>query len=147
MDIKKIKELIKLIEDSDLTELEVSEGENTVRLSRVNNQTPMVMQAPAMATTAPTTPAAPQMAEEKAAEISGHAITSPMVGTFYRAPTPEAPSFVEVCQSVNTGDLLCIIEAMKMFNQIEADKAGVIKQILIESGEPVEYGQPLFIIE
>ena len=147
MDIRKIKKLIELLEESDIAELEIHEGEESVRISRASKvAVPQVVAAAPM--TAP--PAAAPMPETGApaaeAEISGHKVTSPMVGTFYRAPTPGAKAFVEVGQSVNVGDTLCIIEAMKLLNQIEADKAGVIKAILVENGQPVEYGEPMFII-
>lgn len=152
MDIRKIKKLIELLEESDLAEIEVQEGEESVRISRgVQTGAP----SPAGAVTpsgvpAPQPVAEPAPAEPPAAEpeqLQGHTITSPMVGSFYRAPAPGAPPFVEVGQRVNAGDTLCIIEAMKMLNQIESDKAGVIAAILVENGQPVEYGQPLFVIE
>lgn len=148
MDIRKVKKLIELLEESGIAEIEIREGEETVRISRYGQGgAPMMMQAPmmaapvaaalAVATPAPTAPAIP----------AGHTVDSPMVGTFYRAPTPGAKSFVEVGHRVNVGDTLCIIEAMKMLNQIEADKAGVVAAILVENGQPVEFGQPLFVIE
>ena len=127
MDIRKIKKLIELVEESGITELEVQEEEGTVRISRA---------APAVA------PAAMPVAE-----ISGHQVRSPMVGTFYRSPSPEAKAFVEVGQTVKVGDALCIVEAMKMMNRIEADKAGVVKAILVNDGEAVEFDQPLIVIE
>ncbi|HEY4732498.1 MAG TPA: acetyl-CoA carboxylase biotin carboxyl carrier protein [Gammaproteobacteria bacterium] len=151
MDIRKIKKLIELLEESNLAEIEVREGEESVRISRAMIQPPQTF-----ITTAPT-PAAPPSAEQgaepiqgavtEAAQPPGHTITAPMVGTFYRSPAPGAPPFVEIGQHVNVGDSLCIIEAMKMLNQIESDKTGIIKATLVESGQPVEYGQPLFIIE
>lgn len=148
MDLRKIKTLIDLLEASDLVEIEVKEGEDAVRISRASAAAPAaampVPAAPAQATAAApaadTTPAA-------APASAGTKITSPMVGTFFIAPSPEAPPFVEVGQQVHRGDTICIIEAMKMFNQIEAEKSGTIKAILVEAGQPVEYGQDLFIIE
>ncbi|MCJ1855601.1 acetyl-CoA carboxylase biotin carboxyl carrier protein [Klebsiella quasipneumoniae subsp. similipneumoniae] len=156
MDIRKIKKLIELVEESGISELEISEGEESVRISRsapaasypVMQQAyaaPMMQpQAPAAAAAAPAAAAAEAPAK---AEISGHIVRSPMVGTFYRTPSPDAKAFVEVGQKVNVGDTLCIVEAMKMMNQIEADKAGVVKAILIESGQPVEFDEPLVVIE
>jgi len=147
MDIRKIKKLIDLIEESDIAEIEISEGEESVRISRYSAAAPMQYAASAPVAAAPASaPAAPAAApaEEK---ISGHAVKSPMVGTFYRSASPGSAAFVEVGQSVSVGQTLCIIEAMKILNQIEADKSGKIKQILVENGHPVEYGQPLFIIE
>ena len=136
MDIRKIKKLIELVEESGITELEVQEEEGTVRISRA---------APAVAPAAIQYAAAP--AEAPAAEVSGHQVRSPMVGTFYRSPSPEAKAFVEVGQTVKVGDALCIVEAMKMMNRIEADKAGVVKAILVNDGEAVEFDQPLIVIE
>ncbi len=152
MDIRKIKKLIELVEESGINELEISEGEESVRISRSAPNTGMpVMQqayaAPVMQAQAPVA-AAPAAAEAPAkAEISGHIVRSPMVGTFYRTPGPDAKAFVEVGQKVNVGDTLCIVEAMKMMNQIEADKAGTVKAILVESGQPVEFDEPLVVIE
>ena len=152
MDIRKIKKLIELVEESGINELEISEGEESVRISRSapNTGIPVMQQAyaaPVMQAQAPVA-AAPAAAEAPAkAEISGHIVRSPMVGTFYRTPGPEAKAFVEVGQKVNVGDTLCIVEAMKMMNQIEADKAGVVKAVLVESGQPVEFDEPLVIIE
>lgn len=150
MDIRKVKKLIELLEESGIAEIEIHEGEESVRISRNSQAAPAVMAAPApVAAPAPAAVPAPAAAaeESEAATPSGHQVTSPIVGTFYRSPSPTAKKFVEVGQSVNVGDTLCIIEAMKIMNQIEADKGGVIKAILAENGEPVEYGQPLFIIE
>ena len=147
MDIRKIKKLIDLIEESDIAEIEISEGEESVRISRHSSVAPVQYAAPvAMAAPAPAAIAAPAAApvEEK---ISGHVLKSPMVGTFYRSASPGSAAFVEVGQSVSVGQTLCIIEAMKILNQIEADKSGKIKQIMVENAHPVEYGQPLFIIE
>ena len=154
MDIRKIKKLIELVEESGINELEISEGEESVRISRSAPSTgyPVMQQAYAAPVMQPQAPvaaaAAPAAAEAPAkAEISGHIVRSPMVGTFYRTPGPEAKAFVEVGQKVNVGDTLCIVEAMKMMNQIEADKAGVVKAVLVESGQPVEFDEPLVIIE
>ena len=153
MDIRKIKKLIELVEESGITELEVSEEEGSVRISRATVAAPANVQysipaaapAPVAAPVAPAAaPAAPAAAPE---EIAGHKIRSPMVGTFYRSPSPEAKAFVEVGQTVKVGDALCIVEAMKMMNRIEADKAGVVKAILVNDGEPVEFDEPLIIIE
>jgi acetyl-CoA carboxylase biotin carboxyl carrier protein len=148
MDIRKIKKLIELLEESDVAELEIHEGEESVRISRnFHGAVQMMASAPAMMPQAPAMASAPAAAPEAAApEISGHPVKSPMVGTFYRSSTPGAKPFVEVGSSVGVGDTLCIIEAMKLLNQIEADKTGVVKAILVENGQPVEYGQPLFII-
>jgi acetyl-CoA carboxylase biotin carboxyl carrier protein len=142
MDIRKIKKLIELIEDSDIAEIEIREGEESVRLSRYSARPP-VFAAPA-AQPAPQIPAA---AAPPPPEEPGHLVRSPMVGTFYRSPTPGAKSFVELGSRVSAGDTLCIIEAMKILNQIEADKAGVVSKILAENAQPVEYNQPLFVIE
>ncbi|MDX1251881.1 MAG: acetyl-CoA carboxylase biotin carboxyl carrier protein [Gammaproteobacteria bacterium] len=149
MDIRKVKKLIELLEESGVAEIEIREGEESVRISRYGQSAaPLVMQAPASAPVPVGAAAvAASVAEAPAQPPSGHAVTSPMVGTFYRAPSPGAKSFVEVGGRVNVGDVLCIIEAMKMLNQIESDKAGVVTAILVENGEPVEYGEPLFIIE
>lgn len=149
MDLRKLKTLIDLVAESGIAELEITEGEGKVRIVKFS-QTPQVVQAPAAApvVAAPTVEAAPAAAAAPAAPPApeGHVVKAPMVGTFYRAPNPGAPPFVEVGQTVKEGDALCIIEAMKLLNEIEADKAGVIKEILVENGEPVEYGQPLFVI-
>jgi len=153
MDIRKVKKLIELLEESGIAELEIREGEESVRISRQSKVEPSMFAAPAVAapvaTPAPIAAAAVPPAESPKAEpeISGHIIKSPMVGTFYRAPSPGAKSFVEVGQSVKAGDTLCIVEAMKLLNQIESDKAGIVKAILVENEHPVEYGQPLFVIE
>ena len=147
MDIRKVKKLIELLEESGIAEIEITEGEESVRISRYNvppAQQMMMAQAPmpmahaaAAAGAAPAAPALP----------TGHQVKSPMVGTFYRSPSPGAKAFVEVGQTVKEGEVLCIIEAMKMMNQIESDKAGVIKAILADNGDAVEFGLPLFIIE
>ena len=149
MDIRKVKKLIELLEESGVAEIEIKEGEESVRISRHGAMMPQPMYAPAPMMAAPAAaPTAIASAEPaKAEEISGHVVRSPMVGTFYRSPSPGAKSFVEEGQSVKVGDTLCIIEAMKLLNQIEADKAGTIRAILIENGQPVEYNQPLFVIE
>ena len=158
MDIRKIKKLIELVEESGITELEVQEEEGTVRISRAAPAVaPAAIQyaaapvapvaAPAAASAPAAAPAAAAPAEAPAAEISGHQVRSPMVGTFYRSPSPEAKAFVEVGQTVKVGDALCIVEAMKMMNRIEADKAGVVKAILVNDGEAVEFDQPLIVIE
>lgn len=146
MDIRKIKKLIEIIEESDIAELEIKEGEEAIRISRYSAAPAPVAYAPAPAPipTAPATISANLPAEEK---ITGHVVKSPMVGTFYRAASPGARIFTDVGQSIQVGDTLCIIEAMKILNQIEADKSGTVTQILVENGQPVEYGQPLFIIE
>lgn len=146
MDIRKIKKLIDLIEESDIAEIEISEGEESVRISRYSAAAPVQYAAPVAVGQAPIA-AAPVAAAPIEEKISGHVVKSPMVGTFYRSASPGSAAFVEIGQSVSTGQTLCIIEAMKILNQIEADKSGKIKQILVENGHPVEYGQPLFIIE
>jgi len=150
MDIRKIKKLIELVEESGISELEITEGEESVRINRYS-PAPM-MQAMAAPLAAPAPVAAPAAVaapaiESAPAAISGHVVKSPMVGTFYRSASPETPSYVEVGTTVKVGDTLCILEAMKMMNQIEADKAGVIKEILVNNEDPIEFDQPLFIIE
>lgn len=156
MDIRKIKKLIELVEESGIAELEISEGEESVRISRAPAAPsyPMMQQAyapmmqqpgPALATAVAPAPEAAVAAAPAA--VSGHTVRSPMVGTFYRTPSPDAKAFVEVGQHVNVGDTLCIVEAMKMMNQIEADKAGVVKAVLVENGQPVEFDEPLVVIE
>jgi acetyl-CoA carboxylase, biotin carboxyl carrier protein len=148
MDLRKLKTLIDLVADSGIAELEITEGEGKVRIVKFSQAQPVapVYEQPApIVAAAPAAAAAPAPAAAPAAP-SGHVVKAPMVGTFYRAPNPGAAPFVEVGQSVKEGDALCIIEAMKLLNEIEADKAGVIKEILVENGEPVEYGQPLFVI-
>ena len=150
MDIRKVKKLIELLEESGIAELEIREGEESVRISR-NSQTPTTtyVTAPQMVPQLATAAAMPHDTPAPAApaEHQGHTVTAPMVGTFYRAPSPGSKVFVEEGQSVKEGDTLCIIEAMKMLNQIEADRSGVIKKILAENAQPVEFGQPLFVIE
>ncbi|CAH1538105.1 biotin carboxyl carrier protein [Vibrio owensii] len=151
MDIRKIKKLIELVEESGIAELEISEGEESVRISRngpASAPAPVhYVAAPAPVAAAPVADAPAMSAEAPAAVPAGHQVLSPMVGTFYRSPSPDAKSFVEVGQSVNAGDTLCIVEAMKMMNQIEADKSGVVTAILVEDGQPVEFDQPLVVIE
>ena len=145
MDIRKIKKLIEIIEESGIAELEIKEGEESIRISRYSAAPVAVAYAPAPVAAAPAaTASAAAPAEEK---ITGHVVKSPMVGTFYRSASPGTKVFAEVGQSVQLGDTLCIIEAMKILNQIESDKSGTITKILVENAEPVEYGQPLFIIE
>ena len=151
MDIRKIKKLIELLESSGMTEIEITEGEESVRISR---QTAMYFPPPAQepfpAATAGSPPPAPAAVEGEAAAIpapSGYRVTAPMVGTFYRSPAPDASPFVEVGQSVKEGDVLCIIEAMKMMNQITAERDGTVKAIEVENGEPVEFGQTLMVLE
>lgn len=147
MDIRKVKKLIELLEESDVAEIEIHEGEESVRISRTSGAVPVAMAAPVAAAPAPaplteTAPAEPA----KPAEPEGHLIRAPMVGTFYRAPSPTSKVFVEEGSSVSAGETLCIIEAMKILNQIETDKSGKVLQILVENGQPVEYNQPLFVI-
>lgn len=149
MDLRKLKNIIDLVEESGIAELELTEGEDSVRIVRVreNFSTGVAYQTAIPAAPATTVQAASSTSETSVEEISGHKMTSPMVGTFYRSPSPSSPSFVEVGQKVQVGDTLCIIEAMKLMNEIEADVAGTVKAILVNNGEPVEYGEPLFIIE
>ena len=156
MDIRKVKKLIELLEESNIGEIEIKEGEESVRISRHGNQpaAPVAYAAPAPIAPAPASAAVPAPAEAPAAEaavpaaapVADNAVLSPMVGTFYRAPSPDAPSFVEVGQTVRVGDVLCIVEAMKMMNQIEADCAGTVTAIHVENGEAVEFDQPLISI-
>jgi len=150
MDIRKIKKLIDLIQESDVAEIEIQEGEESVRISRNSTAAPVMVSAPAqMAAPAPVAAAPAVEAAPVAAPASNtaNAVKSPMVGTFYRSSSPESAAFVEVGQSVSEGDVICIIEAMKMFNQIEADRSGTVKAILVENGNPVEFDEPLIIIE
>ncbi len=158
MDIRKVKKLIELLEESGIGEIEIKEGEESVRISRGVSGTlaAPASYAPAPAPVAVTAPAPAPVAAAPAAEAeapaaapaaaSGHVVKSPMVGTFYRSPSPSSPSFVEVGKTVKAGDVLCIVEAMKMMNQIEADVSGTIEAVLVENGEPVEFDQPLFSI-
>lgn len=149
MDIRKVKKLIELLETSDIAEIEIKEGEEAVRISRNSSVTTTVAVPTASPVAAPAlSPAAPAAAEEKPAPqaTSGHVVSSPMVGTFYRSPSPSSPPFVEVGTHVKAGDVVCIVEAMKMMNQIEAERAGIIEAILVKDGEPVEFDQPLVTI-
>jgi acetyl-CoA carboxylase biotin carboxyl carrier protein len=151
MDIRKVKKLIELLEQSDVAEIEIHEGEESVRISRHGSGAmPMYMpQAMPMGLgVAPSAaPAAKASDDDEAEEMEGEIVRSPMVGTFYRAPSPGSKSFVEEGQTVKAGDTLCIIEAMKILNQIECEQGGIIRRILVENGQPVEYNQPLFVIE
>ena len=160
MDIRKVKKLIELIQESGVAEIEIKEGEESVRISRHTNTTTHVAPLPhAMPNSIMHTHEAPGNAFNTKKSFSpssasqtteledGHQVVSPMVGTFYRASNPETSPFVELQDTVTAGDVLCIVEAMKMLNQIEADKSGIIKRILVENGQPVEFGQPLFVIE
>ncbi|HAS8568308.1 TPA: acetyl-CoA carboxylase biotin carboxyl carrier protein [Vibrio vulnificus] len=153
MDIRKIKKLIELVEESGIAELEISEGEESVRISRHGQMmaAPAPMHYAAAPVAQPVAAAAPvataEAAPAAAAVPAGHQVLSPMVGTFYRSPSPDAKAFIEVGQSVTAGQTLCIVEAMKMMNQIEADKSGVVTAILVEDGQPVEFDQPLVVIE
>ena len=150
MDIRKIKKLIELVEESGISELEITEGEESVRIHRAGHAPAPVQYAapivPAVAAPA-AAPATASIESPAAPQANGHVMRSPMVGTFYRSSSPEAKSFVETGQKVNVGDTLCIIEAMKMMNQIESDKTGVVTQILVDNQEPVEFDQPMFVIE
>lgn len=151
MDIRKVKKLIELLEESNIDEIEIKEGEESVRISRNGAQAMSMaaqaapVYAPPVAPPPPPAPAAPVAAPAPPAAV-GHILHSPMVGTFYRSPSPTSPTFVEVGQTVKVGDIVCIVEAMKMMNQIEADKAGTIAAVLVENGQPVEFDQPLFSI-
>lgn len=157
MDIRKIKRLIELLEESGINEIEIKEGEESVRISRGGSSVqvgqmypPMMYPQEAPPAAAPPAPAAasPAAPEESGSGLpEGHSVRSPMVGTYYRAPAPGAKAFVEIGQQVKVGDTLCIIEAMKMLNQIESDKEGIVAAMLLEDGQPVEYDQPLFIIQ
>ncbi len=157
MDIRKIKKLIELLDESGVAEIEIHEGEESVRISRygaaafaaIAPPAPSVVPSPVVATPSPGSVLEPEPPSESEAEAlpSGQVVKSPMVGTFYRSPSPGAKAFVEVGSRVEVGDVLCIIEAMKILNQIEADMAGEVKAILGENGQPVEYGQPIFVIE
>jgi acetyl-CoA carboxylase biotin carboxyl carrier protein len=144
MDIRKVKKLIELLEESQVAEIEIHEGEESVRISRMPMQA--VYQVAPAAMAAPPPVAAATLPAVEPAKLDGHTVTSPMVGTFYEAATPGAKPFVQMGQEVNVGDTLCIVEAMKMLNQIEADKAGKVSARLVENGQPVEFGQALFVI-
>jgi acetyl-CoA carboxylase biotin carboxyl carrier protein len=149
MDLRKLKKLIDLVEESGISELELTEGEEKVRISRalMHSAAPVTQYVsapvPALASSAT---AAPATSEPVAAAVQGHIVKSPMVGTFYRSSSPDSKAFVDVGSKVEVGETLCIIEAMKLLNEIESDFAGVIKEILVENGQPVEYGEPLFVI-
>jgi len=143
MDLRKLKKLIDLVQESGISELEVTEGEEKVKIVKSGGTAPAYTVQGPPPVSAPT-PAL--VAEQEPAEIPGHAVKSPMVGTFYRSPSPGAKPFVEVGDTVKSGDTICIIEAMKLLNEIESDKEGVVKAILVENGQPVEYGEPLVII-
>ena len=144
MDIRKVKKLIELLEESGVAEIEIKEGEEAVRISRSSSIAP----PPALQTLAPAAPPPPPPAEAEADDkLPGHAVEAPMVGTFYRSPSPDAKPFVEEGDQVSAGDALCIIEAMKMMNRIEAPVGGVVRKILVENGAPVEFGQPLLTID
>ena len=151
MDIRKVKKLIELLEESNIDELEIHEGEESVRISRNSGKfaaAPVMQAAPAPTIVAPV-PSPTEIqpaAKEEPAVSNGHVIRSPMVGTFYRSPSPGSPAFVEVGKHVKVGDVVCIVEAMKMMNQIEADKAGIIEAILVDDGQPLEYDQPMITI-
>ncbi|KZE30057.1 acetyl-CoA carboxylase biotin carboxyl carrier protein [Crenobacter luteus] len=154
MDLRKLKKLIDLVEESGIAELEVTEGEEKVRITRVSANAqvsyipqPTSVQLPASAPAAAPAAAAAPVEAAAPAHNDKNTLKSPMVGTFYRSPSPGAKAFIEIGQSVNAGDTLCIIEAMKLMNEIEADRAGVVKAILVEDGQPVEFGEPLFVIE
>jgi len=147
MDIRKVKKLIELLQESNIDEIEIKEGEESVRISRNGAQAMSMAAHVAQAYAAPAPPLPPPATpapSQPVATSSGHSLHSPMVGTFYRSPSPTSAAFVEVGQTVKIGDVVCIVEAMKMMNQIEADKAGTITAILVENGEPVEFDQPLF---
>lgn len=154
MDIRKVKKLIELLEQSNVAEIEIHEGEESVRISRQGSGAPLIypqgMAMPAAFAGAPAaapTPGAEPAREDGLDGLSGHLVRSPMVGTFYRAPSPGSAAFVEEGQKVKPGDTLCIIEAMKILNQIESEQTGTIRRILVDNGQPVEYNQPLFVIE
>ena len=149
MDLRKLKKLIDLVQESGIGEIEITEGEEKVRISRHSTAPgPMIMASPGMQPAMMAgVPAAPAASPAAPTQPTGHTLKSPMVGSFYRAPSPGAPPFVEVGQSVSKGQTLCIIEAMKLLNEIESDVGGTVKAILVENGQPVEYGQPLFLIE
>lgn len=153
MDIRKIKKLIELVENSDISELDITEGEESVRITRSSGvQVATVIEpppTPATSLVSPSQPtsAAPPTATAPPTHAEGKVFKAPMVGTYYSSPSPNDPAFIEVGSTVQIGDVVCIIEAMKLFNQIDTDVAGTIKEILVENGQPVEYGQPLFVVE
>jgi acetyl-CoA carboxylase biotin carboxyl carrier protein len=153
VDLRKLKKLIDLVQESGIAELEISEGEERVRISRVNQMAQTVFAMPSAVQPVPAVPAPALPVVTAAAgvpaageKVEGHIVKSPMVGTFYRAPSPGAKAFVDIADRVSPGDTLCIIEAMKLLNEIEADQGGAIKEIYVENGQPVEYGEPLFLI-
>jgi len=149
MDIRKVKKLIELLEESDINEIEIKEGEESVRISRTSSVVPVAAPAPAALAAPVAAPVAPVAQPQAAAAepvMEGHVVRSPMVGTYYGAPSPGASPFVQVGKQVKAGDVICIVEAMKMMNQIEADKSGTVLAILAEDGQPVEYDQPLLTI-
>jgi acetyl-CoA carboxylase biotin carboxyl carrier protein len=149
MDLRKLKKLIDLVQESGIAELEITEGEEKVKIVKggsVSVSAPAPMSAPAVPEARSAGPAAPAAPAEAPVGQEGHVVKAPMVGTFYRSPSPDAKAFVEVGQPVKEGETICIIEAMKLMNEIEADATGVVKAILVENGQPVEYGQPLFIL-
>ena len=149
MDLRKLKKLIDLVQESGIAELEITEGEERVRIARagIPAPAPVAVTLPAAPATAPATaPASAASPAAAEAKQEGHVVKAPMVGTFYRSPSPDAKPFAETGQAVKQGDTICIIEAMKLMNEIECDATGVVKAILVENGQPVEYGQPLFII-
>ena len=150
MDIKKIKAIIDMVKESGIAELEIAEGDDKLRISTASSVAPVVAAAPQLSFSQPAlqqpTPVSLEAPVVEAAKVVGKTINSPMVGTFYSSPSPEKPAFVTVGQEVKIGQVLCIIEAMKLMNQIEADKAGVVKEILVKDGSPVEFSQPLFVI-
>ena len=149
MDLRKLKKLIDLVQESGIAELEITEGEEKVRINRVGvpgHPGMLSMSQPAAAMPVPVAAAVAAPMAEVPAEPEGHVVKSPMVGTFYRSSAPGAKPFIEIGQNINAGETLCIIEAMKLLNEIEADQSGVVKKVLVENGQPVEYGQPLFII-
>lgn len=151
MDIRKIRTLIDMVKESGVGEIEITQGDESIRIAGtpapVYQAAPVAAPAPQAAPAAPAPAAAPASAPAASAEPAGHKVKSPMVGTFYRSASPSSPAFAEVGQTVNVGDVLCIVEAMKMMNQIESDKAGVVKAVLVDNEDPVEFDQPLFIIE
>ncbi len=151
MDLRKLKKLIDLVQESGIAEMEITEGEEKVRITRVaaGGQTTTVMHMPQqgqLPVTALATPIASPAIPELPAAVEGHVVKSPMVGTFYRAATPGAKAFVDIGDHVSTGDTLCIIEAMKLLNEIEADQGGTVREVYVENGQPVEYGEPLFLV-
>jgi acetyl-CoA carboxylase biotin carboxyl carrier protein len=149
MDLRKLKKLIDLVQESGIAELEITEGEEKVKIVKGGRAQPEVVAMPAAAAipAPPAVAAAPAAPAQAAPQVEGHVLKSPMVGTFYRSPSPGAKPFVEVGDTVKTGQTVCIIEAMKLLNEIEADKDGVVKAIMVENGQPVEYGEPLLVIE